>query len=327
MLDTPVINLLILLSFTYFVSSLILSSVNEALFGLTLRKKTLKKALLELFCTSDWQSFVQKTMLKSPHITTLIKAGDEIPAYIPSENFVLAMVEQIRAAGNYDAANLMAAINASSLPDAAKGALSDIAAQAANFKDVISVFEARLATYYNNAMDRASGWFKRQVRNILFILAFILTIAMDLDTIKIINDALRDPDKLNEAAERIVAALPNIQAGNGTMMIKDSVNSITITQQIMTDSSRLNSADPAVAASNYKNLRIQLEQTGGLHVGYKDLQAFRVEWFDNPGDFLKKIFGILITVFALQLGANYWFDVLNKVSNIRATGKRPNGKL
>ncbi len=33
--------------------------------------------------------------------------------------------------------------------------------------------------------------------------------------------------------------------------------------------------------------------------------------------------GLLLTTFAISLGAPFWFDLLGKVSNIKGTGKKP----
>ncbi len=36
-----------------------------------------------------------------------------------------------------------------------------------------------------------------------------------------------------------------------------------------------------------------------------------------------KITGLLATVLAIMMGAPFWFDLLNKISNMRGTGARP----
>jgi UPF0716 family protein affecting phage T7 exclusion len=48
---------------------------------------------------------------------------------------------------------------------------------------------------------------------------------------------------------------------------------------------------------------------------------------DNNGTFLAlvllKIPGLTTTVIAIIMGAPFWFDVLNKIANIRGVGKKP----
>jgi hypothetical protein len=39
--------------------------------------------------------------------------------------------------------------------------------------------------------------------------------------------------------------------------------------------------------------------------------------------YLRKFFGLLITVLAVGLGSPFWFDILSKLANLRSTGKKP----
>jgi hypothetical protein len=36
-----------------------------------------------------------------------------------------------------------------------------------------------------------------------------------------------------------------------------------------------------------------------------------------------KVFGILVSCFAISLGSGFWFDILSKLVNLRAAGKKP----
>ena len=36
-----------------------------------------------------------------------------------------------------------------------------------------------------------------------------------------------------------------------------------------------------------------------------------------------KITGLLATILAIMMGAPFWFDLLNKISNMRSTGAKP----
>jgi hypothetical protein len=44
---------------------------------------------------------------------------------------------------------------------------------------------------------------------------------------------------------------------------------------------------------------------------------------DNFPAACQKLAGILLTTFALSLGAPFWFDSLNKIINLRSAGKPP----
>ena len=41
------------------------------------------------------------------------------------------------------------------------------------------------------------------------------------------------------------------------------------------------------------------------------------------GEWFSKIFGIVISWFAVMLGAPFWFDLLKKIVPVRATGTKP----
>jgi len=53
------------------------------------------------------------------------------------------------------------------------------------------------------------------------------------------------------------------------------------------------------------------------------LYRCRLVWTEFPkrDQWLTMILGWLITAFAVSLGAPFWFDLLNKFVNIRASGK------
>ncbi|MEP6466804.1 MAG: hypothetical protein ABJB05_10895, partial [Parafilimonas sp.] len=38
---------------------------------------------------------------------------------------------------------------------------------------------------------------------------------------------------------------------------------------------------------------------------------------------LAKIIGLAVTIIAIMMGAPFWFDVLNKISNLRGSGNKP----
>ena len=40
-------------------------------------------------------------------------------------------------------------------------------------------------------------------------------------------------------------------------------------------------------------------------------------------DWLAKILGYLVTALAISLGAPFWFDLLRKIVNVRASGAKP----
>jgi hypothetical protein len=333
MFNSPVIDLVILLSFTYFTGSLIISAINEAISGaLRQRQKLLKQSIEGLFFEDAWRKFVKDTLIKSPHIQSLMRIEDRYPAYIPSKNFIMAVLQQL---GPEFPKDMQKHIENSNLPPDFKQVLKDFVVDANNN---FELFKHNIETFFNNSMERAAGWYKKKIRRVLLVIGIFLAIVLNIDTIRIVNDALRDKKQLEATTNRIAEFLPRVTSDSSSVItIRDADQNIVFKQEIgvSMDSANLD----LKKTGSIKALTLEYENITGYHLGYKGLDGFMKEWFgvrpigirqenftDRVIRFLSKFLGVLITAFALQISANYWFDLMNKAVNIRAVGKRPNGK-
>lgn len=327
MFNSPVLDLVILLSFTYFIGSLILSAINEALAGtLRLRQADLKKGIYRFFLSPSWRQFVKHRFFESPSIQTLMREKHRLPAYIPAKNFVLAITEYLDAEAYQNGSirvldkNKKPVTNPNhpeekmsgdGLPQDLVTVLETIMKQVAVLDPSkrIGEFEKRVEEFYNLTMDRVTGWYKRRVRRILLALGIILSIALNIDTIKIANDAMSDKDKLTKTVDNIAANMTKLEAWNAKgIVIRDTLGQINIRP----------------TATGADSLGIFYQQTTGYKLGYASLDDFKNQW-SSPRFFLK-LLGVLLTAFALQLGSNYWFDLMNKAVNVRATGRKPDAQ-
>lgn len=340
MFNSPILDLVILLSFIYFIGSLIISAINESIAGmLRWRPEQLKQALETLFFSDDWSSFVRNKLIVSPHIQSLMKASDMYPSYIPAKNFVLAVIGEIGSA-NYTRQDLQTTIAASGLPTDFKKVLGDLAASTDNRVDE---FEKNLEEFYNNAMDRAGGVYKKKIRAFTLFFAFLLACFLNLDTVKITKDELANTDKLSKTVDNIAARISDIKDHSGTISIQtkggiisvtrtpDSTKTILAKNDTGTNAAIIASQDTQdtdvnTAIKQADQLTLYLQQNSGYNLGYTDCTDFKKQWFGSAGSFLLKIMGLLITSFALQLSSGFWFDLLNKAVNIRSSGKKPDTK-
>jgi hypothetical protein len=168
----------------------------------------------------------------------------------------------------------------------------------------------------------------------LLIIGILLAIILNIDTIRIVNDALRDKKQLGATTDRIAELLPGITSDSSSeITIRDNKNNVLFSQKVLVspDSAQLPDSKKWV---QLQALTVEYENVTGYHLGYTGLDGFLNDWFgigssqdvtDKLLGFFSKFLGVLITGFALQVSANYWFDLMNKVVNIRAVGKRPNG--
>ncbi len=309
MFNSPVLDLVILLSFTYFIGSLILAAINEAIAGtFRLRQYNLRQAFNVLFFSPSWRIFIRNYFLKSPHIQSLMRSKGKFPAYIPAKNFVLSIFEHLDVESYKNGIIQTKFDNGSHiLPTEVIKVLETIMIQVNHLedKDKGKEFERRLEEFYDLSMDRVTGRYKRKIRGVLLITAIILSIILNLDTIRIINDALADKNQLAKSVEHISANISKVKDLNDkTLVVKDSNGVIKIEESFK-------KAEGAI---------IMFEQSAGYKIGYTSLEDFKKYWADNV---FIKIIGVLLTAFALQLGSNYWFDLMNKAVNVRAVGMKP----
>lgn len=157
-----------------------------------------------------------------------------------------------------------------------------------------AILEARkkVGDYFDNAMDRVSGWYKRQAAIGIFGLSLVVTIFMNVDSISLAN-ALANNPSLRSA---VVAS-----ADQGADSLRETVG-------VLTESS--SEADAAVIID-------ELEQLG-LPIGWNERTVPK-----NVPELLNRLLGWIITTIAVSMGAPFWFDLLSRVSSLRMAGKKP----
>lgn len=340
---SPIINLILLLAFTYFIGGLIISAINEALSGaFRQRPRHLKEGLENLFFDPAWKEYITKTFLKSPFIESLLRKRQSFPAYIPARNFAQAVVLHCNLdQSKLDAASVINAVNSSEcLPQQMKEVIRGFITEG---QVSIRELEKSLEDFYDNAMQRVSGWYTRFTRRVVFILSFIMAASLNIDTLKIVGEGLSDKQQLEQAANNIVSQVSSINgSGNMNVVMNGDTVKVAVNRETLPeiDSTRpyrevLASIDSA-GRGRIREVQLVYQSTTGQSIGYLGMADFKRDWGYRPGShhwlwihwglFWKKLIGLLLTSFALQLGSAYWFGVLNKVVSIRAAGIKPEEK-
>jgi len=150
----------------------------------------------------------------------------------------------------------------------------------------------------------------------LLIIAFAVTLLMGADTFRLYDSLATNPGLRTALVAQVEQA-----TGPGSDLVPP-------TPTVLPDATGTPTTDEAAdspPAPSAGEVFDELEQTS-LPFGYSDRPGLNGEDAD-AGDWFRwlvsKIPGLLATTFAVALGAPFWFDVLNKVSNIRAAGKPP----
>jgi hypothetical protein len=229
--------------------------------------------------------------------TKLLANGGSMPSYIPARSFAMALLD-IAAKGPVTD-------DVSSDPAAPPLSLESVRASVRNIKNppvqralltAIDAAEgdlnrarANIEAWYDSAMDRASGWYKRTTHWIIFWIALVLAVGLNIDTLAIADYLYR-----HDAAREAVVAL----AADATK--NDTAAGIAYTQ----------------AATQLQSL--------GLPIGWSNAwhrSRASGEWYESIWAIAGPILGWLVTAFAATFGAPFWFDLLNKIMVIRSTVK------
>lgn len=164
-----------------------------------------------------------------------------------------------------------------------------------------SIQAVRLAIekWFNDTMDRASGWYKRRTQCALLLLGLVMAYAANIDTIA------------------VARWLWQGDAARHTVMNAAS------------DYAQKNPAPPASATKDDSQpseaLRSFSTQVAALDQQITALQ-YPIGWSkENWARFsvLQFLLGGLLTAIAISMGTTFWFDALQNLVKIRATGPKP----
>lgn len=234
--------------------------------------------------------------------------GGNLPSYIPTKSFASALLD-IAARGpvgtsldRYGTPMSLDAIRrnvVANIPDNPKIQRIVLHAVDAAQGDLDKAQKA-VEEWYDSAMDRVSGWYKRTTHYVVLALGLLIAVGMNVDSVAII-DKLYKSDAIREA---VVAAATNA-ADKYNKSAKDA-----------NPSGGADAAPYTAATKALKDLH--------LPVGWDDARLSfscpktQNEWFKN---FIFPWIGWILTALAASLGAPFWFDVLNKIMVIRSTVK------
>lgn len=271
----------------YLLLSLICTIVNEfAANIMRLRARTLATGLKNLIDDPNLLTAFQGHGL----IAGQTRVARGLPSYLAGRTVAAALIDCLDP--NKPVALVSEVVTAASNlpPSNVRDAILTAATAAGND---IEKLHTSMAQWFDDSMDRVSGVFKRYAHWLSLGVGLSIAIALNADTFAVANSLWHDG-----ALRAQIAASAGQVAGGGT------------------------SAD---------QLQATMEKLSSIEA---DLRPFPVGWSDaatrpdlnwsrGGWTIAQKVVGLLITGLALSLGAPFWFDLLSKFVNVRATGNRP----
>jgi hypothetical protein len=285
----------------YLLFSLICSAVSELVEGFARnRAADLERGVRELLSHGEGNNPVE-ALYNHPLIYSLFSGpykmaadkkwwqpGPKLPSYIPSRNFSLAILDLAVPAGPgqksgaaTDLEQLRTGVLSSTfINDKTKRALVTLIDTANN-----DIEQARknVEAWYDSAMDRVSGWYKRRTQVIITVFALLIAAALNIDSIALANNLATD----KSVRDSLVAAAPEY------------------------------ARQATTSATETLKHNVQELETRGLAIGWTDRRAIAY----NAKDWWLKALGWILSACAASLGAPFWFDLLNRFIVVRSTVK------
>lgn len=304
------------LSFIFFLFSVLVSTTSEMILSWSnARGKTLWKALSHLLPQSGHgrdakplNEFVQHPLMTCMHRQTSADASiaKHFPSYLSSGQFGQILMDVLETKGTEALAETrweQIQKGILTMPQETRGTLQALSRDAERNllpgQEPMSVFQFVAAQWFDSMMDRTTGWYKRLTQAWNFGLGIVLAIACNLNVIAMTR-ALSTNDDLRAALVQKAEAMARTE---GELVAK---------------------MGPQVSAGSREVLRGVMDDftQAGFPIGWNEKTA--KAWVAQPlGTFFESLLGWLIAGAAAALGAQFWFDMMKKIINLRGTGAKP----
>jgi len=302
---STVLDVAIGLVFVYLLLAILCTSANELLAGLTKsRASFLKKGITQLLdnqpigAAKDQTNAFLEEFYRHPLITGMMQ-GNKHPAYLPSRTFATVITDNLAKSrlGRLNIEELEAGIMGMPDGDVKQALVALVHTSGDDLDSALTAIEG----WFEDAMDRVTGWYKRRTQIWTLIMAILVTVLANADTVHIARHLWRDPVLRSAVVE---AAKTRAQKPRP---------SVTVEYPDPDDPT-----NPTITSNEGSTVAPEESALLGQMMGWQGSLT------DNTArDWFERILGWLITILALCLGAPFWFDVLNKFINIRSAGKSP----
>jgi len=334
----PILDLVVGIIFMFFLLSIICSSIVEMILTVRrIRARILGQWLLTIFDTkivnADNKPVLLGQEIMDHCAVTALSPTGQAPSYIDAKNFVSALLDKVTGFSkivnptsidqlieSFATSTAISEELRRSFLNYANEARDTFNALTEKTTGAIEMFHNKLEDWYNSNMDRLTGTLKiRYTRKITFAAAVVVCLFLNADTIEISKYLYSNP----EARAAVAAQAYKTGADDSIKAYMQQLKQTTAAQADNTTNITLNQLQDSIQAKmeSVNKAKAALDQT--IPLGWTKAEFLSVKesgWFLFG---LAKIIGLAVTIIAIMMGAPFWFDVLNKISNLRGSGAKP----
>ena len=350
MFGSQILDIAIAMIFFYLFVSLICSALREGVESLTkARAMNLERGIRELLDDPSGKAITQSLfdhpqlsgLFKGAYDPDALKAGfsgfgkkllpnnnmgrwarNNLPSYVPAANFAVALLD-VTANGSVTAPN-NAKARVLSL-DAVRGAVASLPGDklqraVLNAVDLangdLAQAQKNLEDWFNSAMDRVSGWYKRRTQLILFLLGLAAAVMLNLDSFAVLHVVSSDKtirDGLIAAAETANAKKDDPKL---LQTLADGFQKLGV--PMGWDHCLQSGPTPGAAGGMLLPQCMSQPVPQSVRCSQGGTCVYvPLTWIDV----FKMVLGWIITAAAVTLGAPFWFDTLSKFMSVRSSLK------
>jgi len=340
-----VLEVLIGLALVFLLLSLVCSTVQEAFASwLNWRGAMLRQAIARLLSeeASDAKTAELTNRIYNHALIDSLRRGERDPSYIPNESFADALIgllthrpgEALALTSDDRLVRVIRSVeNAGGplahMPQKLRDALSMLLARARAASNesasesarTLEAFRREICQWYENTMNRATGWYRRKTQLWQFCIALVVVAVTNADTLMIADQLAHDP----EARAALVASATKIADERANALAAD-----------VAEAKATPGADVAAAKKAYDEATAALDKSMTEFKAEMNAAQVEVGWPDprwrNPNSseakleawqmWSRKLLGLAISVCAVALGAPFWFQMLEKLVKLRGSGNR-----
>jgi hypothetical protein len=313
MFGSDVLDIAIGMVFVYFLLSLLCTTIAELIArAFALRSATLYDSIRNLLVDpKTGKSDLLVEFWNHPRIAKLARSdaghgigvGNGKASYLETEAMALVIVDLI--AGKVGPAGAL------KTPDGVKSAIENLGNDQLSMLLLAVIGDAssmqqiqdNLAKWFDEYMDRVSGWYKRKSQAIILALSLVLVLLLNADSLAIFN-ALSGNPQLRAAAVDVASNY-----------LKDSAaTSLTATRPLTGTQTTVDLAGPVAQILSLEGTLTKMNMPLTWAPADEKVPRDLTGWF-------YKILGLLTTAILVSLGAPFWYDLLGRIVNLRSTGK------
>jgi hypothetical protein len=185
----------------------------------------------------------------------------------------------------------------------------------------LQTIQNRIETWFNETMERLSGWYKRKTQMTTFGIGLVIALLFNIDSMQVSNYLWREPTLRQAIVAHLYDYAPPV---NET----DAPNLMGTIQFFQQELMSLNFPVgwSFIESPSQQQCRFAPSPQDTFGMMWRNKCIRPTDTKETTSGWIwaiTKLSGIIISGFAASQGSSFWFDILIKIVNVRTTGIKP----